>query len=680
MAYFITSSATSSYEQISVDVTGSVVSSSISIENNPINLDFVTIIQKGSARVPNISKPLYKDSLSFLYNGTSVNWLYNDTASRDSDFDLIKTLSTAGGSDSHHHTPGGKDGSIQYNGGGFFDGANEFLFLDSTNTLVVTGSIVLGPGAGGPGGIVDFTEASAISGSIFSGSFIGDGSGLTGISTDPFPYTGSAEITGSLTISGSLSLWDGLYDSSNNTGSAGYILSSTSTGTLWISSSGLSADSAEHIQIECKNTSGGTLSKGTPVYITGTVGATTVVEIAPASSSNSSTMPALGLLKQDLNNNGTGYVVVNGILDSVATDPIDGDTPDEGDVLYVHSSGGLTTHKPSGSNLIQNVGKVGKVSGGSAGSIIVSSIMRANDVPNLLHNNIFYGSGSNQTYQTHLSGALDSTIINNITASGNISASGYISASSFIGNGSQLTGITANAFPFTGSAGISGSLTIANLSEDPILTLQTTSGSSNAGPVALFQRFSPTVDSGDYLGQLKFQGYNDASASKTYAKVSAKTSNVTATDEDGVIEFMVRADGSEEIPIRINKHGLFVNTNNGVVFEGLNADAFETTLQANGNLNNDVTIELPISGGTLLLDDGTQNDIDVFLNFEEARSYAYIVPYDLQFAGFTTSSIFTAQFSSSGAPYTFGTTLNQFDTLAITSSAAGLITLSGSKL
>lgn len=692
MAYFITSSATSSYEQISIDVTGSVVSSSISIENNPINLDFVTILQKGSARVPNISKPLYKDSLSFLYNGLSVNWLYNDTASRDSDFDLIKTLSTAGGSDSHHHTPGGKNGSIQYNGGGFFDGANEFLFLDGTNTLVVTGSIVLGPGAGGPGGIVDFTEASAISGSIFSGSFIGDGSGLTGISTDPFPYTGSAEITGSLTISGSLSLWDGLYDSSNNTGSVGNILSSTSTGTLWISSSGLSSDSAEHIQIECKNTSGGTLSKGIPVYITGTVGATTVVEIAPASSSNSSTMPALGLLKQDLNNNGTGYVVVNGILDSVATDPINGDTPDEGDVLYVHANGGLTIHKPSGSNLIQNVGKVGKVSGGSAGSIIVSSIMRSNDVPNLLHNNIFYGSGSDQTYQTHLSGALDSTVINNITASGDISASGkiystnlrllddnggimvqldsdsgdsiirfadngtqkwdigrdnsnqnfvfsndsgldtndlitftpsgddrviingaisasnYVSASSFIGDGSQLTGITANAFPFTGSAGISGSLIINNLSEDPVLTLQTTSGSSNAGPVALFQRFSPTVDDGDYLGQLKFQGYNDASASKTYAKISSKTSNVTATDEDGVIEFMVRADGSEEIPLRINKNGLYVNTNNGIVFEGVAADTAETTLQVI-DPKTDVTVNIPDASGTLLLDDGDGSDL-----------------------------------------------------------------------
>ena len=41
-----------------------------------------------------------------------------------------------------------------------------------------------------------------VSASLFSGSFVGDGSGLTGI--DPFPYTGNAQITGSLLISSSV--------------------------------------------------------------------------------------------------------------------------------------------------------------------------------------------------------------------------------------------------------------------------------------------------------------------------------------------------------------------------------------------------------------------------------------------------------------------------------------------
>ena len=42
-----------------------------------------------------------------------------------------------------------------------------------------------------------------VSGS-FSGSFQGDGSQLTGLSADPFPYSGSADITGSLAVTGSV--------------------------------------------------------------------------------------------------------------------------------------------------------------------------------------------------------------------------------------------------------------------------------------------------------------------------------------------------------------------------------------------------------------------------------------------------------------------------------------------
>jgi hypothetical protein len=52
---------------------------------------------------------------------------------------------------------------------------------------------------------VDFTNTTAISGSIFSGSFVGDGSGLTGIETQwDGLRNGNAQITGSLIVSGAL--------------------------------------------------------------------------------------------------------------------------------------------------------------------------------------------------------------------------------------------------------------------------------------------------------------------------------------------------------------------------------------------------------------------------------------------------------------------------------------------
>jgi hypothetical protein len=67
----------------------------------------------------------------------------------------------------------------------------------------ITGSLIV---SGGAGSTVNFTNVSAISGSVFSGSFVGDGSGLTGIvSTSEWDGTrdGDAEITGSFIVSGS---------------------------------------------------------------------------------------------------------------------------------------------------------------------------------------------------------------------------------------------------------------------------------------------------------------------------------------------------------------------------------------------------------------------------------------------------------------------------------------------
>ena len=64
-----------------------------------------------------------------------------------------------------------------------------------TGSLTVSGSSV----------VVDLTNTVAISGSIFSGSFSGDGSGLTGIETEwDGTRNGNAEITGSLIVSGAI--------------------------------------------------------------------------------------------------------------------------------------------------------------------------------------------------------------------------------------------------------------------------------------------------------------------------------------------------------------------------------------------------------------------------------------------------------------------------------------------
>ena len=189
----------------------------------------------------------------------------------------------------------------------------------------------------------------------------------------------------------------GLRDGGNDIGTAGQILSSTGSQTNWIDQDSIVASEAKLVVIECKNTSGSTISKGTPVYQTGTVGATDVIEIDVADASDEDKMAAIGLLQSDLANNAFGKVVITGELLNIITSPIDGVTPVTGDTIYVKSGGGLTLTKPTGVNFIQNIGLVGKVSGGNSGSITVSSIMRSNDVPTPLyidHDNQILGIGT----------------------------------------------------------------------------------------------------------------------------------------------------------------------------------------------------------------------------------------------------------------------------------------------
>lgn len=169
-------------------------------------------------------------------------------------------------------------------------------------------------------------------------------------------------------------------------GTADQVISTDGAGQLsFIDQTALSAESAEVVKVPVKNLQGSALTKGDPVYISGSVGTSGRLEVKLADAADTTKMPALGLLAQDLAINGEGYAVVTGKLKNLVTSPIDGVTPSEGDVVYVKSGGttgaALTTTKPIGVNLIQNMGKVGRASTANDGTFVVSSILRSNDVP-----------------------------------------------------------------------------------------------------------------------------------------------------------------------------------------------------------------------------------------------------------------------------------------------------------
>jgi hypothetical protein len=194
----------------------------------------------------------------------------------------------------------------------------------------------------------------------------------------------------------------------------------------------LSFGYSEEIVAIVKNVSGGTLQKGTPVHATASGAMGNVVGIIAASSSVASTMPATFILNETLADEAEGEALAVGFIQGVDTSPFE-----VGQIVYVGENGGYTGTKPTGSNLIQNLGIVTKVSN-TNGSGYVLGAGRSNDVPNILPGHVWIGNSNSVATPTPTSSILN------------------VISSSFALTASYVAG--ASSFPYTGSAQITGSL------------------------------------------------------------------------------------------------------------------------------------------------------------------------------------------------------------------------------
>src|SRR5210317_1861149 len=140
-------------------------------------------------------------------------------------------------------------------------------------------------------------------------------------------------------------------------------------------------DYPKHTYVKVYNDSGVELKTGNVVYVVGTHNAN-VLEVALAKSDSPDTMPAFGVVTSDIAQGEEGVAVTYGkAITSTLGDFVEGET------VYVSNvhAGMLSNIKPyetdSVPNLIQNVGIVTK-SGNGQGSMFVTGIGRANDIPN----------------------------------------------------------------------------------------------------------------------------------------------------------------------------------------------------------------------------------------------------------------------------------------------------------
>jgi len=140
---------------------------------------------------------------------------------------------------------------------------------------------------------------------------------------------------------------------------AGAISTLTSVdGSVAITGSGttrnLSAAYTTDVVVLVRNTTGTTLTKGTVVYITGATGQTSTVSRAIASSDATSAQ-TLGMVREDIGNNATGYVVAIGLITNINTSAYT-----DGQQLYLSGSvaGGVTATKPYAPTHLVYVGVV----------------------------------------------------------------------------------------------------------------------------------------------------------------------------------------------------------------------------------------------------------------------------------------------------------------------------------
>jgi hypothetical protein len=303
----------------------------------------------------------------------------------------------------------------------------------------------------------------------------------------------------------------------------------------------LSVGESEQVHIACKNTSGVSISKGTPVYITGTVGTSFVIEIAAADASNAAKMPAVGLVETDLSINAEGYVIASGVLKNLTTDPLSsGDgTPSSNDTIYVKAGGGLTKTKPTGSgNYIQNVGKVGRVNSSNAGSIAVSTIMRTNDVPNLSTGKVWVGTSTytSESGIIHLDESNARLGVNNISPTqalditGNVLSSGSIEGSSIVKTGGTSS-------QFLKADGSVDSNTYLTSETDPIFTASPANGITNTN----ITNWNTAYGWGDH----SLEGYL-TSESDTLSDVTGRGSSTTDSITVGGLH--VNSTGAVEMP------------------------------------------------------------------------------------------------------------------------------------
>ena len=263
-------------------------------------------------------------------------------------------------------------------------------------------------------------------------------------------------------------------------------------------SAGITVGNATQLQFTALNSTGATLTKGSAVYVSGH---TSETQVARADNSSASSMPAFGIVSDDIANGATGTIIIGGEVSGINTSSFS-----VGDELYVGTAGALTATKPTGTALIQKIAKVTKSA--ASGELLVTGAGRTNDLPNLPDGNIWIGDSSGVpqdktlTAGTNVTITEDSTTVTIAATGGGGGASDLddltdVTITGTPGNGELLISQTDGTFVNTTlSAGPSGFVRITNASG------QVTIGAGDGTEVEYLVRSTAVSTAGDVEGNI----------------------------------------------------------------------------------------------------------------------------------------------------------------------------------
>ena len=287
---------------------------------------------------------------------------------------------------------------------------------------------------------------------------------------------------------------------------------------------------ADHSYVRVYNNTASAMSRGDVVYVNGAQNSN-VAQVGLAQANSSSTMPAIGVLLDDLAIGSEGLAVVGGKANGVA---LPSASFSEGDVVYVSATtaGGVTATKPTGTNLIQNLGIVMQTHD-TNGTIKVTGVGRTNDIPNIPNGQVWIGNASGVATPTTLETVATSGDYNDLTNTPTtITAS---QASAITANTAKVGITTQQASDISANnAKVSytdASAVAANTAKVTFPGFGTSGGTALEGDTALLQlgTTSSTALAGDTItitsGQASAITANTAKTGITSGQASAITAN-----------------------------------------------------------------------------------------------------------------------------------------------------------